>query len=216
MSTSILNTPASRKRPKPVSPSFKNDGISLSKPHLPRSDVVQQIYDTAKEKQHVVLGSSAATGKTSLIHLIKMKVLQEDGDANVIRINLNPMHTVDDLMVLLKEKGLDFRDTEKLQELKNTWLLLDDAQHCYERTFDPFWQFVVKSIASSDVEENVFVVISATYDLATPASPADFHGLANIDPNVTKEEAVGPFMLHATEWGYEGRLDENVRCPSRA
>jgi hypothetical protein len=131
--------------PKPVSPSFKNDGISPSKPHLPRSDVVQQIYDTAKEKQHVVLCSSAATGKTSLIQLIKKKVLQEDGDANVIRINLYPMHTVDDLMVLLKEKGLDFRDTEKLQELKNTWLLLDDAQHCYERIFDPFWQLVIKN-----------------------------------------------------------------------
>jgi hypothetical protein len=50
----------------------------------------------------------------------------------------------------------------------------------------------------------VFVVIAATYDLATPACPADFHGLAHIDPNVTKEEAVGLFMLHATEWGYEG------------
>jgi Cdc6-like AAA superfamily ATPase len=85
-----------------------------------------------------VLGSSAATGKTSLIQLIKEKVLQEDGNANVIRINLNPMDTVDDLMVLLKEKGPNFRDTEKLQKLKNTWLLLDDAQNCYERTFDPF------------------------------------------------------------------------------
>jgi hypothetical protein len=129
MSTPILNRPeSSRKRPKPVSPSFKNDGISLlSKPHLPRSDVVQQIYDTAKEKQHVVLDSSAASGKSSLIQLIEKKVLQEYGDANVIRINLNSMGTLDDLIEQLKEEGLDFRGTKKLQELKNTWLLLGDA-----------------------------------------------------------------------------------------
>jgi hypothetical protein len=58
---------------------------------------------------------------------------------------------------------------------------------------------VVKNIASSNVDENVIVVIAATYDLATPASPACFHGLAH------KAEAVDLFMMHATEWEYQGR-----------
>jgi hypothetical protein len=61
---------------------------------------------------------------------------------------------------------------------------------------------VVKNIASSDVEENVFVVIAATYDLSTPESPACFNGLEHIDPNVTEEEAVVLFNMHAEVWDY--------------
>jgi hypothetical protein len=81
---------------------------------------------------------------------------------------------------------------------------LDDAQNANDRKFDPFWQFVIKSIPSVAVDENVFIVIAATYDLSTtPKSPADFHGLEHIDPNVTEEEARELFQMHAEVWGYQ-------------
>jgi len=66
-----LETPPSSKgRTGPPSPSIKSDGISMSSSHLPRTSVVQEIYSIAKTQQHVVVGSSAATGKTSLLQLL--------------------------------------------------------------------------------------------------------------------------------------------------
>jgi hypothetical protein len=62
-------------------------------------------------------------------------------------------------------------DIKQLQRLENTWLLLDDAQNAYDREYDPFWRFVVNGIASAVVDDNMFVVIAATY----------FHGLEHID-----------------------------------
>ena len=91
----------------------------------------------------------------------------------------------------------------KLRQVKNTWLLLDDAQNAYHRKFDPFWHFVIKSIAGANVDENLFVIIAATYDLSTLESPADFHGLEHIDPNVMEEEVKSLFHMHAEVWGYE-------------
>jgi hypothetical protein len=200
-----LSTPqVSRKRPdESQSPSLKNDGISPQKNHLPRSEVVQQIYDTARDRQHVVIGSSAATGKTSLLQLLKKKLVEEEEGANVIRIHLNSSMTVQHLMELLTKNGISTDDLSELEQIKNTWLLLDDAQNAYDRKFDPFWQFVVKSIASAEVDDNLFVVIAATYNLSTPKSPADFRGLARIDPNVTEKEARELFQMHAEVWGYK-------------
>jgi len=200
---SLSTPPVSRKRAdKSQSPSLKNDGISPQKNHLPRSEVVQRIYDAAKERQHVVIGSSAATGKTSLLQLLKKKLEEEEERVNVVRINMNSTDTADGLLRLLAEKGI-CKDVEKLSSLENTWLLLDDGQNAYDREFDPFWQFVVKSIASAEVDDNLFVVIAATYNLSTPKSPADFRGLERIDPSVTEEEARELFQMHAEVWVYK-------------
>ena len=51
-------------------------------------------------------------------------------------------------------------DMRKLRKLQNTWLLLDDAQNSYDKQYDPFWQFVVKSISAAGVGGNLFVVIA--------------------------------------------------------
>jgi ABC-type molybdenum transport system ATPase subunit/photorepair protein PhrA len=103
---SLSTRQVSRKRTdKSQSPSFKNDGISPKKNHLPRSQVVQEIHDKAKEKQHVVIGSSAATGKTSLLQLLEKRLVEEEG-ANVIRINLNSTMTVESLLEELAEQGM--------------------------------------------------------------------------------------------------------------
>jgi predicted AAA+ superfamily ATPase len=105
----------------------------------------------------VVLASSAATGKTSLLQFLEKRLKEEEG-ASVIRIDMDRAGTVESLFEQLAKKGI-YTEVKKLRSFENTWLLLDDAQNAYDRKFDPFWQFVVKSIGSAGVEENVFVVL---------------------------------------------------------
>ena len=126
---------------------------------------------------------------------------EEENRATVIRIDLNADRSVKSLIDKLAEGGIVMGS--KLRQVKNTWLLLDDAQNAYHRKFDPFWHFVIKSIAGANVDENLFVIIAATYDLSTLESPADFHGLEHIDPNVMEEEVKSLFHMHAEVWGYE-------------
>jgi hypothetical protein len=149
-----------------------------------------------------VIGSSAATGKTSLLQLLKKRLDQEEEGANVVRINLNSTMTVQHLMEELAEYGI-VQQMARLGEVKNTWLLLDDAQNAYDRKFDPFWQFVVKAISSAGVDDNLFVVIAATYDLSTPESPVHFRTLEHVDPNLSEDEARELFKMHAEVLGYQ-------------
>jgi predicted AAA+ superfamily ATPase len=186
-------------RDKSESPIIKNDGIHPYSNHLPRSKVVEKIYETARSNQHVAIGSSAGTGKTSLLQLLEKRLNEEEGPIEIIVIYMNRSRTADCLLAQLARHGINHEDRHEVRQVKNTWLLLDDAQNAYDRKFDPFWQFVVKVIASAGVQDNLFVVVAATYDLSTPESPADFHGLKHIDPNVTKEEATSLSSLTCTQ-----------------
>jgi hypothetical protein len=198
---SLSPQPSLQQPAPPKSPSLKNDGISTDKLHLPRVKVVQSIYDAALLRQHVVVSSPAATGKTSLLQLLHNKLEIEERNVTVLRINMNDKDTVDDLFVQLARKGI-YNDLEKLKALEiQTWLLLDDAQNCYHPDFEPFWKFVVKALSTADVERNVFVVIAATYNLSTPTSPVSFDGLKRIRPDVTEKEARRLFQMHAEAWG---------------
>ena len=80
------------------------------------------------------------------------------------------------------------RDANKLEQLKNTWILIDEAQNAYDTKFNPFWEFVVKHIASVDeIAEELRVAIASTYDLSTPTCPVNFGNLAHIQPNEARE-----------------------------
>jgi energy-coupling factor transporter ATP-binding protein EcfA2 len=87
---SSLSTPPASTKPQGEknSPSLKADGISIThnRWYLLRSDVVQEIYSTCKEKQYAVIGSPPATGKTSLLQLLQ-KALEDKG-SNVVRLNI--------------------------------------------------------------------------------------------------------------------------------
>jgi hypothetical protein len=120
---------------------LKLDGILIFKNHLCREELVKQIYDTAKENQHIVIGSPPATRKTSLLQLLRNK-LEREG-ASVIRIDMNGVDTVKSLKDQMAEYGI-MKQSSKLQLVKNTWLLLDDAQNAYGTKFHPFWQFVME------------------------------------------------------------------------
>jgi len=202
--SALLTPKASKARPdgsKP--PSLKTDGISMSKNHLPRSDVVQEIFSTATKQQYVVIGSAPATGKTSLLQLLK-KGVEEKGHT-VIRLNITDVGP-DELTAELARDGI-VKNERKLKEFcqnsSAVWLLLDDAQNAYAEKYARFWQFVVKGISSYDID-NLFVVIAATYDLSTPDSPVDFRAIEHINNvNISENEARELFTMHAEVWGYE-------------
>lgn len=194
-----LSTPSTSKRTDPQSPSLKTDGIQTDKNHLPREKVVQNIYNTAKRQQYVVIGSSAATGKTSLLQLLAIGL--EKKGATVVEMSILDRGT-DHLFEFLDRAGI-VNDKKELKKIKNTWLLMDDAQNAYSSRYAPFWQFVVKTISSASVDNNLFVIIAATYDLSTTDSPVDFRSLEHIDPNISESEAVELFRMHAEVWGYE-------------
>ena len=161
MSSPVRNR-SGQKRSKPStppSPSLKSDGIALDRLHLPRYSVVDKIYNTAKNLQHVVIGSPAGTGKTSLIQLLRKK-LRDEG-ANVIRLNMSSAYAADYYITKLREKQIDPADADSLENLQNTWLLLDDAQRAYTEDFNRFWESVVKDIGGADAK-GLFVVIAAT------------------------------------------------------
>eukprot|EP00978_Attheya_sp_CCMP212_P021106 scaffold61258_cov52-Attheya_sp.AAC.1 len=168
----IATPQASRKRTdESQPPSLKADGISSGKKHLPREAAVQKLYTTAKHRQHVVIGSPAATGKTSLLQLLEKRLKEEK--ANVVRINMNRAGSAESLLRQLSRKGIDTEDLSELQQ------------------------------------DNLFVVVAATYDLSTPNSPADFRSLAHIDPNVTRAEAEALFNMHVEWWEY---ANWNIFC----
>ena len=201
MSSPVRNR-SGQKRSKPTtppSPSLKNDGIALDRLHLPRYSVVDKIYNTAKNSQHVVIGSPAGTGKTSLIQLLQKK-LRDEG-ANVIRLNMSSAYAADYYITKLREKQIDPADADSLENLQNTWLLLDDAQRAYTEDFNRFWESVVKDIGGADAK-GLFVVIAATYDLSTPESPACFKPLEHVDAYINESEARELLQMHYSSWGY--------------
>mmetsp|Transcript_57127 Transcript_57127/g.139242 ORF Transcript_57127/g.139242 Transcript_57127/m.139242 type:complete len:303 (-) Transcript_57127:2280-3188(-) len=65
--------PPKAKRAKSKAPQLKLNGIDGERNHLERKQVVEEIYATALKRQYVVIGSSSATGKTSLLQLLEAK-----------------------------------------------------------------------------------------------------------------------------------------------
>ena len=170
----------------------------MDKEHLKREKLVKDIYNIAKTSQYVVIGSPAGTGKTSLIQLLVEKLQKEN--AHVIRLGMSSLHDAGYFMNKLIAKGVDPSDPMELQKLENTWLLLDDAQRTYDQKYNPFWESLVKDIASADAK-GVFVVIAATYDISTPESPACFRNLLHFTANIEEKEAKQLLDMHFFDLG---------------
>ncbi|CAB9507523.1 expressed unknown protein [Seminavis robusta] len=153
---SLLKSPvASSAKSTAPSPTRKPDGIHLDKRHLPRVATLQRIYKYAKKSSFVVLGSPPSTGKTSLLELLHNSL--ELKEANVIRYPIRSDDPVE-LIKDLADKGIT-KDRNALKKLKNTWLLIDDAQNAYDKKFNKFWEIVVKD-GSAASSKGLFVVIA--------------------------------------------------------
>ena len=157
---------------------LRTDGIFIERDHLPRRDVVQRVIELAQLRQHVVLSSPPATGKTSVLQLIKRQLRDSETVRKVLQIPLNTTLSV----AAVKEKlaGIGISEFEDdLERIENTWLLLDDAQNWYGEEYWPFWQFLIKHLPDISVGR-VFIIIATTYDLSTPVSPVHFGALPHV------------------------------------
>ena len=183
----------------PVS-SFKSNGITLSKAHLPRKDVVDDIFEKADKHQIVVVASPASTGKTSLLQLIRKRLIDEDQEGlDVVKLYMRSDKTSDYYTDLLaNEYGIDSTNQKKVDDSnkKVFWLLLDDAQNCYDIKFNLFWQFLNKAVESGDFEGQLYVIIASTYDLSTKGSPVDFRNYVHIYPDATEDETGKLLDIH--------------------
>lgn len=78
--------------------------------------------------------------------------------ANAIQLSVHRI-VIDKLLESLYDAGIP-KQKDELQELQNTWLLLDDAQSAYTDEYQVFLEIVIKDIACA---KGLFVVIASTY-----------------------------------------------------
>ena len=122
---------------------YQNDGIDLQRDHLRRNDSVVEIVKLTRERKHIVLGSTPAMGKTSLLQLVKKELLQQDNDIKVLHRCLNDLVEVKKVVAKLgnlgiKEDGDSDSDEETQHTYRETWILLDDAQNWHA---EKYWSF---------------------------------------------------------------------------
>ena len=188
------------------------DGILINREHLERSELVGRVIQETREgKQHVVVGSPPATGKTSLLQLIEKEYRNAYNATRVIKLTINESMKPQFLFDHLDGKGIS-QDADKLAQLGDTLLLIDDAQNAYSTEFNGLWQFVVKHVGSAEKRGKLFVVIATTYYMEVPGSPVAFRTLPHFPSAgetlaLSNEEADRLFNMHAVQRGYESWIN---------
>ena len=145
-------------------PLLRNDGILIDREHLKRKDAVKEIIELARSKQYVILASPPATGKTSLLQLVQQELRRQG--ATTKKLHLTGYLTIGEVKGKLNQVGFT-ADEDDMENVRNTWLLLDDAQNWYKEEYWPFWQFLMKGLPQVSFGR-CFVIVAATYDLSTP------------------------------------------------
>ena len=174
---------------------FPVDGIVKGLPYVDRPAMRDHVIEQAKRSKALIVGAPPAMGKTSLLQMVKWKLKEDNVSVCYKRIPKDAKK--DDLAAWLKRRGIT-DDEDELSKLPETWLLFDDAQNSYGEDCYGFWEDLLKGIKTIDEEDNIVVIIAATYDLTTPDSPVVFSEYPHIVPNFTleeSEEAVGMYSV---------------------
>jgi hypothetical protein len=184
------------------------DGLNLGDAYLPREGLVATLHRTliTEDKTFVHIGSPPATGKTSLLQLLK-KSLRADG---VLCVKANPKRGIPVSMVLKKATGLDTINFDvdptvlHLHPNETCVVFMDDAQNGYGESEHQFWADLVKEDVPGEgwLPPNVKFVISATYSISTPDSPVLFSDMDKIvypDMLLTRQEVENLFDIYCAE-----------------
>lgn len=196
-------------------PSFPTDGINRRQ-YFDRPSAVQRVISLAKHHQHLVLGSPPSTGKTSLLTMAKWALEKKPG-VSVHKRTLCQDDSPDQIKAWLASKDI-VKDEEKLQQLQGEmWILLDDAHNLYNEESDGLWQFIVKFVSASSVQDKLFFIISSTYDLSTGDSPVVFRNLKHFTPHMQRQEAELFYKMYTTtkvfeNWDHYMRNLFNLAC----
>jgi hypothetical protein len=209
--------PAKRKKNKAPTygTSVPTNGIMLANPgtYLTRDELVTKTVKFARSSGFVAVVSPPATGKTSLLVLLKNQVRKSTPTALVYA--LRPTQVPVDLYDLVKQKtGVDFRNEqftdgkEPPNKATEIWIMIDDCQKLYGETYNDFWENVVKNRANSEFQEawSFRVIVAATYYLDTAESPVSFGSELRIrhnDLRIDKEDADDLFskLSDRPNWG---------------
>lgn len=179
------------------------DSIDMRRPHLGRGNAIADIINIAREKQHVIIGGSPATGKSSLLELLARNV-NESGHASVSMDLENTATAPNEMIDLLKSHGVTSNRNETEAVIKardnNLWVLIDEAQNGYTPQFDVLWSLLFKKLVKYNVKEKLFVVVASTYDETLGASPVHFKGHHHFSPHVSEQEARELYQLHTKDW----------------
>ena len=156
--------------------SYNINGIDLKAFHLPRTQLVEKLFNSLKENRFTLLSSSPASGKTSLLMLLRHQL--SGAKFSFISL-LDNDHTA---FELLKKVGVDLRNqTCSIGGDQLHVIMMDDAQGKYQDS--SFWSLLVK-FGETWIPSNVKFVISATYSLAsTGDSPVEFQSMNRISRN---------------------------------
>lgn len=163
---------------------------------------MEEIIDTARKKQHVVISAPPATGKTAPPQLIRASLPQKQDGAKVVDVNVRK-EGISKLCHSLKEGGIE-KSKSKLRESQNAWLLLDDAQNAHSEEHYPFWQLIAKTTQGLADDCDLQVIISATHDPSIPVAPVQFKDLEHVHDHISQEEATELFTMFARVWNCEG------------
>ena len=151
--------------PRPRSP--PRDGIETASTGvvLSRTALVSSVID--ENHRVVIVHSSPATGKTSLLDLTARTLRLRHKDRKVIRFPVRSTDASELLKSLMFELGVN-----AISEVRSldgeTWILIDDAQLAFEAHL--FWVTILKDLASGIFSSKIRFVIAATYDLASQGS----------------------------------------------
>jgi hypothetical protein len=159
------------------------NGIDIgSENNLLRDDLVEKLWNHLKRSRYVVISSSPATGKTSLLQLLNSKYFIS---------KYISCKDYSDPYDLLLSAGIDLRNREIVSEHNNDVVIaLDDAQNIYWNK--DFWRDLVKD-GIYWLPRNIGVIISATHNLAKyNISPVEISSLPRISKSdllLSDEEA---------------------------
>ena len=191
------------KRKKPRA-SLQPDSIDLGRPHVPRTQKVDEIIAVATQKKRVILGGTAATGTTSLLELL-MQRLRHNGDQAVQEDMFNDPEFLKRILETLETHGLALGGRERAETTfgsrKNKlWILLDDAQKAYGDAFESFWTFLFKTLPKWSLNGNLIIVVASTYDETLGASPVSFQLVEHLTPHASHNEALAIYNLYTDAW----------------
>ena len=156
--------------------SYNINGIDLKSFYLPRTQLVEMLFGILKANRFTLLSSPPASGKTSLLMLLRH---------HLSGVNFSFMSFLDNektAFELLKEVGVDLRSqTCSIGGDQLHVIMMDDAQGKYQES--SFWSLLIK-FGETWIPRNVKFVISATYSLAsTGDSPVEFQSMNRISRN---------------------------------
>jgi hypothetical protein len=168
---------------------YHTDGLDLSQDHLPRTHLIDRMNNILQYQRFLLLYSSAASGKTSLMKLFA----NQDGIDDDQVASISCLDSQKTGFELLRGAGIDLH-TRKFSFTfsdRPIYIIIDDAQAKYSGTDLGFWTMLVKAGADW-LPSSVKFIIASTHLVAggvvSPVEFASMNGLLREDLLLTREE----------------------------